>query len=78
MEKLDQLGEKIVHEPSTRELEKGLVKNEKASIIGRWKELLSNTDTAKQRYVRIFKLPVKVIYTKLSKTGSLCNAFPGI
>ena len=56
MDKFDQLGEKIVHEPSTRDLEKGLVKNEKASILGRWKELLSNTDAAKQRYVKIFKL----------------------
>lgn len=50
MDKHDQLGDRICNDPSVRDLEKGLVKNEKASIIGRWKELLSNTETAKQRY----------------------------
>lgn len=50
MDKLDQLGEKIVHDPSMRDLEKTLVTNEKASIIGRWEGLLSNTEAARNRY----------------------------
>lgn len=50
MDKLDQLGDKIVHDPSMRDLEKGLVKNEKASIIGRWEGLMSNTEAAKNRF----------------------------
>lgn len=52
MDKLDQLGNKLVQEPSMSDLEKGLVQDEKASIIEQWKELLSNTDAAKQRYLR--------------------------
>lgn len=50
MDKLDQLGDKIVHNPSMRDLEKTLVKNEKASIIERWEGLASNTDATKNRY----------------------------
>ena len=52
MDKLDQLGNKLVQEPSMIDLEKGLVQDEKASIIEQWKELLSNTHAAKQRYLR--------------------------
>lgn len=50
MDRLDQLGEKIVHDPNTRDLEKTLVTNEKASIIGRWQGLLSNAEAARNRY----------------------------
>lgn len=50
MDKLDQLGDKIVYNPSMRDQEKTLVKNEKASIIARWEGLISNTNAAKNRY----------------------------
>lgn len=50
MDKLDQLGEKIVHDPNMRDLEKSLVTNDKASITGRWEGLLSNTEAARNRY----------------------------
>ena len=50
MDRLDQLGEKIVHDSSMRDLEKTLVTNEKASIIGRWQGLLSNAEAARNRY----------------------------
>lgn len=50
MDKLDQLGEKIVHDPNTRDLEKTLVTNEKVSIIGQWQGLLSITEATKNRY----------------------------
>lgn len=50
MDKLDQLGEKIVHDPNTRDPEKTLVTNEKASIIGQWQRLLSITEAARDRY----------------------------
>ena len=50
MDRLDQLGEKIVHDPNMSDLEKTLVTNEKASIIVRWQGLLSNTEAARNRY----------------------------
>ena len=50
MDKLDQLGEKIVLDPNMRDLEKTLVTNEKASITGRWQRLLSNAEAARNRY----------------------------
>ena len=50
MDKLDQLGEKIVHDPNIRDPEKTLVTNEKASIIGQWQGLLSITDATRDRY----------------------------
>ena len=50
MDKLDQLGEKIVHDPNMRDLEKTLVTNEKASIIEQWQGLLSITEATRNRY----------------------------
>lgn len=50
MDRLYHLGEKIVHDPNMRDLEKTLVTNEKASITGRWQGLLSNVEAARNRY----------------------------
>ena len=54
MDKLDQLGDKVVNDPSMRDLEKTLVNNEKYSTIGRYKELLSTTEAAKNRFVAVW------------------------
>ena len=50
MDKLDQLGEKILHDPNMPDLEKTLVTNEKVSIIGQWQGLLSITEATRNRY----------------------------
>ena len=50
MDKLDQLGEKIVHDRNVRDMEKTPVTNEKASIIEQWQGLLSNTESTRNRY----------------------------
>ena len=50
MDKLDQLGDKIVNDPSMRDLERTLVNNEKAAIIERYKGLLASAEAAKNRF----------------------------
>lgn len=48
--KHEELGDKIVNDPSMRDLKRNLVEREKVPIKGRWEQLLSNTESAKKRY----------------------------
>ena len=52
MDKLDQLGDKITRDPSVSDQEKSLIKDEKESVIAHWKELLSKTGDAKNRWTQ--------------------------
>ncbi|XP_067048762.1 dystrophin-like isoform X1 [Acropora muricata] len=47
--KHEELGDKIVNDPSMRDLERNLVEREKVPIKGRWEQLLSNSESAKKR-----------------------------
>ncbi|XP_068690393.1 utrophin-like [Montipora foliosa] len=47
--KYEDLGDKVVSDPSMRDLERNLVETDKATVTGRWRELSSNTESAKKR-----------------------------